>query len=79
LAQACATIDRIERLRALIDEQGEVIQTRSGLKAHPALKDELAARAFVTRSLARLGVLDEPFKMLGRPGKGHGWDPFDAG
>ncbi len=77
LAQTCAAVDRAEALRARIDTEGETIQTRSGLKAHPALTHELAARSFVSRSLSRLGLLDEPMRPLGRPGKGHGWDPFD--
>ena len=78
LAQACATVDRAEGLRARIDAEGETFQSRGGIKPHPCLKDELACRAFVSRSLSRLGVLDEPLKALGRPGKMHGWDPYDA-
>ena len=76
LAQACAAIDRAEALRARIDAEGETIVTRSGLKAHPALTHELGARSFVSRSLSRLGLLDEPLKVPGRPGKSHGWDPY---
>ena len=66
LFQACAAADRAESLRDLIDEQGEVIKTKAGLKDHPALKHELACRAFVCRSLARLGLDLEPI----RPGPG---------
>jgi hypothetical protein len=77
LAQACAAVDRAEALRARIDGEGETIVTRTGIKAHPALTHELAARSFVSRSLSRLGLLDEPMRPLGRPGKGHGWDPYD--
>jgi hypothetical protein len=73
LAQICAAIDRAERLRALIDEQGETIKNRSGVRVHPELKDEAACRAFVVRSLARLGILDEPVKANGRPPRPFGW------
>ena len=45
LAQACAASDRAEALAARIDQDGETIHTKAGLKAHPCLKDELAARA----------------------------------
>ena len=44
LTQACQALDTAERLRAQINSDGEVIRTRAGLKAHPALRDELAAR-----------------------------------
>ena len=55
LAQACAALDRAEALREHIDRDGEVTRTKAGLKAHPALKDEIAARSFVVRTLHRLG------------------------
>jgi hypothetical protein len=39
-----------------IAQDGEIIHTRTGMpKAHPGLKEELAARAFVCRNLERLG------------------------
>jgi hypothetical protein len=67
LAQCCAAADRAEALAARIDTDGETISTRQGLKAHPCLKDEIAARSFVVRTLQRLGVTDEPVKAVGRP------------
>jgi hypothetical protein len=36
LMQACLASDRAEALRARIDEDGETIHTKLGLKAHPA-------------------------------------------
>jgi len=39
-----------------IDNDGEVIRARGQIKDHPALKHELAARAFVVRTLSRLGL-----------------------
>jgi hypothetical protein len=55
LMQACAALDRAEALRIEIDRDGEVIRVRGTVKDHPALKHELANRAFVVRTLARLG------------------------
>jgi hypothetical protein len=71
--------DRAEELRAAIDRDGAVVQTRTGPKDHPALKHELAARAFVCRTITRLGLDIEPLKRVGRPGGGHGitWQQFD--
>jgi len=74
LTVACQALDRAESLRALIDRDGELIKTRTGaLKAHPALRDEIANRAFFVRCIARLGLDIEPLQpMAGRPGKGLG-------
>jgi hypothetical protein len=74
LAQACAAVDRAEALAEQIAADGEIVHTRAGLpKAHPALKDELAARAFVVRTLERLGVTRENVKVIGRPGAEYSW------
>jgi hypothetical protein len=75
LAQACAALDRAEALAAAIAEDGAVIRTRSGPKSHPACKDELACRAFVARTLERLGLNVEVVKSPGRPTKPLGWIP----
>jgi hypothetical protein len=76
LAQACAGLDRAEQLASQIAADGLVIPTKTGLKAHPALRDELAARAFVVRTLERLGITVEAIKPVGRPGSGGlGWIP----
>jgi hypothetical protein len=70
LAQVCAAADRVEALAERIGVDGEVIHTRAGPKAHPALRDELAGRAFIVRTLERLGLNVEAIKPLGRPSKG---------
>jgi hypothetical protein len=59
-------LDRAEALRIEIDRDGEVIRLRSTVKDHPALKHELANRAFVVRTLAR---------PVGRPTQPIGWQP----
>lgn len=68
LAQACTAADRAERCRRAINEDGEVIRAKTGLKDHPLLKHETAARALAVRTLARLGLDLEPVRpTAGRP------------
>jgi hypothetical protein len=55
-------------LHEQIDRDGEVVRHRGGVKEHPALKIELAARSFVVRTLQRLGLNYEPVRAkAGRP------------
>jgi hypothetical protein len=77
LAQACAAEDRAESLAAAIARDGDVIYSRTGVpRTHPAVKDELACRAFVVRTLERLGISIEAVKPPGRPPSGGlGWTP----
>ena len=71
LAQICQAADRAANLRRQIDETGELIHTRAGLKDNPGLKHEIAARSFIARSLIRLGLNCEPLRAgPGRPGTG---------
>jgi P27 family predicted phage terminase small subunit len=69
LALACAALDRAEACRDAIDRDGEVLLTRLGVaKEHPALRAELASRAFVAKMLLRLGLDVEPMRSgPGRP------------
>jgi hypothetical protein len=68
LTQCCETADRISALAEEIERDGAVIRTREGLKDHPCLKPELAARAFLVRTLCRLGLNFEPLHASpGRP------------
>jgi hypothetical protein len=74
LVQACSASDRLEALAARINEDGEIIRTRTGLtKVHPGLREELALRRFICKTLERLGVNLEVIKPPGRPGGGIGW------
>jgi hypothetical protein len=70
LAQACASLDRAEALAECIARDGEVIYVRNVPKPHPAIKDELALRAFVSRSLQRLGLTGVQVRPVGRPPSG---------
>src|SRR5688572_27498485 len=67
LAQACVTLDRAEELAEHIAQDGVVVRTKTGLKENPLIKHELAARSFVVRSLARMGLDVEAVKPVGRP------------
>jgi hypothetical protein len=77
LAQACQALDRAETLRSEIERDGEVLRLQGTVRDHPALKHELANRAFVVRTLVRLGLNFEPVRpSVGRPGYGGiGWRP----
>jgi hypothetical protein len=75
LCLACQALDRAESLSEAIAAEGQTVSTRSGVRAHPALRDELANRAFITRALAKLGIATEPVKAPGRPASGIGWIP----
>jgi hypothetical protein len=67
LASACASLDRAEQLRECIDAEGPLIRIKGGLRDNPLLKHELAARAFVVRTIQKLGLNFEPLLTPGRP------------
>ena len=69
LLLACQALDRAEALREQIDRDGEVIRAKGIIRDHPALRHELSNRAFVCRSLQRLGLDVEAVKPIGRPGR----------
>jgi hypothetical protein len=80
LAQACAAADLAERLSEEVEHDGPVIRLRGVIRAHPAIKDLIGARAFVVRVLTKLGLNYEPVRASpGRPGVGHGWSGNDDG
>jgi hypothetical protein len=62
LMQCCEASDRLATLTEAINRDGEVIRTPAGIKAHPALRDELNGRAFIVRTLERLGLNVETIK-----------------
>jgi hypothetical protein len=73
LALAAQALDRAEALAACIAADGAVIYGKAGpLRAHPAIRDETACRAFVVRTLQKLGLNLEAIKPIGRPGGGIG-------
>jgi hypothetical protein len=79
LDQACGATDRAAQYAAIIDEQGPVIVTKTGIREHPLVKHEIATRALVGRLISRLGLDLEPLRSQpGRPPQGGlGWTPPD--
>ena len=74
LAHACASLDTAELCADQVRADGPVIRLKGGaIREHPALRPELQNRAFVVRTLARLGLGDEPLKAIGRPPQPLGW------
>jgi hypothetical protein len=71
LYQSCSAVDRAEACRAIIDQDGELLRTKVGVRSHPLLRDEVANRALACRLLARLGLDLEPIR--GGPGRPPGF------
>jgi hypothetical protein len=65
LMQACAAQDRVAALAEQIDTDGEILRTRTGSRAHPGLKDEVALRAFIVRTIEKLGLNFEAVRPTG--------------
>ena len=70
LTQACQACDLAEALHAHIEDDGVTLKTANGVRSHPAIKDELQVRVFVCRTLARLGIAEEPIRPVRGPGPG---------
>jgi hypothetical protein len=77
LAQACGALDTIEMLREAVERDGAIVYApRTGVpRAHPGLRDLLGCRAFLARTLERLGLNVEAVKPVGRPGSFSSWTP----
>src|SRR5262245_28365305 len=67
LLQICAATDDLAACTADIERDGAMINSRTGPREHPLLKQRLALRAFLVRSVQRLGLTLEPSKPIGRP------------
>jgi hypothetical protein len=68
LLTACQALDRAEDCSAIIAHDGPITKTKHGPKEHALLKMELANRAFVVRTLTKLGLNYEPLRVsAGRP------------
>jgi P27 family predicted phage terminase small subunit len=69
LGQACNAADRAAQCAKKIEAEGLVVTSASGTpRDHPLIKHELAARAFVTKTLRALGLNVEPLRRgPGRP------------
>jgi hypothetical protein len=67
LRQICEAADRVSEFATIIHRDGPVVRSKHGPRDHPLLKHELSARAFIIRSLHRLGLDVEPVRAVGRP------------
>src|SRR5262245_6058304 len=67
LLQICAANDNLHECDVAIAHDGPMIVTKNGLREHPLCKQRLALRAFICRSVQRLGLNLEPTKPVGRP------------
>jgi len=50
LTQACQATDRAEELAAHVARDGAIVRTATGIKAHPAIREELSCRGFIVRT-----------------------------
>ena len=60
LSQACFAARRADRARAIIDEQGEMLEIGKVVRSHPLIRDEIQCRALCARLLGKLGLDLEP-------------------
>jgi hypothetical protein len=68
LEEICGAADRIAECREAIAADGMTIRTKNGVREHPLLRTEQNARAFLVRSLHRLGFdVEPPRDGVGRP------------
>jgi hypothetical protein len=65
LCQACQAADRVEALAGQISQDGEIVRTRTGPRSHPGLKDEVQLRAFIVRTIEKLGLNFEAVRPTG--------------
>ena len=50
-----------------IDAEGEIVKVKGVLRDHPALRHELANRAFIAKALVKLGLnLETPVRFVGQ-------------
>jgi hypothetical protein len=71
LQLACEALDRAQQLADAVAADGVVVRTARGeVRTHPAVKEELACRAFTAKALSRLGLDVEPSRPAGRPLRG---------
>jgi hypothetical protein len=59
LAQCCQMLDRAEAIAEEIARDGVVLRTPRGARAHSGVKEELMCRAFVVKTLEKLGLMHE--------------------
>ena len=79
LCQACQALDRAESLAEAIARDGAVVYNRAGApRSHPSIRDELQLRAFIVKTIEKLGINFESIKPVGRPSAAIGWRGHEA-
>lgn len=58
LREAVRTVDTLDRLAAIVAEEGEVIEAKTGRKVHPALVEARQLKIALARLLAALRLPD---------------------
>ena len=72
LCQACAALDLAETLADVIRTEGPMLQTKHTRRTHPAVREQIQARALVCRLLEQLGINTEASRPgPGRPPRGY--------
>lgn len=56
LREACRTLDSLDALQAAVDQDGVVVESPQGVKAHPALVEVRQQRITYARLIAQLGI-----------------------
>jgi hypothetical protein len=70
LCLAWERLDRAADLAERIEAEGSTIRTKGGVRVHPAIRDELACRAFTAKVIERLGLnLEAVRPSVGRPAR----------
>jgi hypothetical protein len=71
LLRICQTADTLASYDEQIARDGPTIRSASGIREHPLLKHQLAARSFIVRALHRLNLdVIPPRHEIGRPAGG---------
>lgn len=72
LFQICSAADLVSEYATTITRDGgPTIRTKTGIREHPLVRHQLAAKSFVVRSLHRLGLdIIPPRNEIGRPSGG---------
>jgi hypothetical protein len=73
LEQICGAIDTIESITQALAVEGPALRRNGGLRANPLLRDQLQNRAFVARSLERLGISVQEVQPVGHPPRPTSW------
>jgi hypothetical protein len=72
LVEACRTVDLLDALQTLIDQDGPVLPWGDGTRAHPAVVEARAHRIVLARLVASLGIPAEDEGRVAPRGQARG-------